>query len=999
MANQKGTARQIYLVIHGHFYQPPRENPWTQHIPFQESAAPYHNWNERITSECYNPNTRSRVIDSTGKISSVVNNFAHINFNIGPTLFSWIEKYHPETYRRIREADRKSCEKYGGHGNAIAQVYNHIILPLANTRDKLTQIRWAKHEFWHRYGRKPESIWLAETAVNQETVECLINEGIKYIILSPTQAQEVRKIGEQDWSDVNQNSIDTTQSYRIFSEASSQSSTHGKRRFKKRWYRSLVPFSTRQLHYRDKLKLNYRNIYLRKTHNPDIFLKKRKFRQRKPQARYLDVFFYDGQLSTEISFHHLLRDASAFARRLHETSWKSSAPHVLIHVSTDGEIYGHHEPFADMCLAYAIQKEFPALGIEMTNYGSYLERYPSTMEVALKRGGETDEGTAWSCSHGVGRWYRDCGCSIGNVAEWNQQWRTPLRKGFDVLRDTLAEMFEYFLRDLLHSPWKAWDQYIECLLNPVDEAIDSFLEKHQKRPLNEIEQSLVLRLMEAQKYSMYTYTSCGWFFDDVSGIEVVQNMRYAARAIQLVEDLFLQRISCHPDPKSKAWFASQSLEALMLTEFEHAHSNIPEAGTAKDIYLHYAKPDMYTPERAANQWLLEKLFERVFHRASIASALTASGSQIYIYTLYSIIWEINRHSMSPISSGPLSGELEDDLTQGGHGVQQNTLCSGEVQVCDMTTRQTWKLLFITFMKRSDQPVSYIKRMRQEGDRKTFQSFLAPYISQQNQAFLISLQQFEQDLHKEGFTAYGLSDLYEEDRERLFYIMVQRGAQRLEQHLQSIYEESRKFLAGLATLRIGIPPELRTAIEFSLSYRLRRETEKLPIDQPGFRSPTHLSPELEELLHLSKTHHIVLDKTVLQDHLSETLRTYFSVLASLVPSCLQNDGDPPEDSTSLRERTLHFLKETLTLLDRADQLGLALDTTEAQNKIFEIFEDNILPVLMLWCKDRTILTKLERKVSFIELINTYLDLLEKLNFHVDRYKEMFVKMTYSVKRKT
>jgi len=974
MSDHPPSGRQVYLVIHGHFYQPPRENPWTQEIPLQEGAVPYHDWNERITAECYKPNTRSRVIGSNGRIESVINNFAHLNFNIGPTLFSWIGKYHPEVYRRILEADRKSRAQHGGHGNAIAQVYNHIILPLANSRDALTQIRWGIREFWHRYGRQPESIWLSETAINRETLRDLIREGIKYVILSPTQAQRVRTIGERNWRDVSHNTIDTTQPYRIFQESIIQAPSRQKCS-STRWYRRFAPFVQRQLHIRDKLNSTYKNPYLRRTYRPGFVRKHRHVQNQRVRQSYLDVFFYDGPLSAEISFHHLLRDAGAFARRLHESSRKSSASHVLVNLATDGESYGHHEPFADMCLAHALYKEFSDSGIKVTNYGWYLAHHPPVMEVELKKG-ENQEGTAWSCSHGVGRWYRDCGCSIGNMPGWTQQWRTPLRKGFDVLRDILAEMFEYFLSDLLRAPWKARDHYINCLLDPSERSVNAFLTRHQKRPLNETEQVLVLRLMEAQKYSMYTYTSCAWFFDDVSGIEVCQNMRYAVRAIQLVRDLFPCFVLHHPGrPGRREESGGLMLEESMLKEFEHAHSNVPGVGTAKDIYLQRVKPEMYTPERAANQFLLEKLLEQVFHSTSFCSPSDSGEYRLYIYTLRATRWEVGKHRM-PLN--PLDNPQEA-RQQGVNEEQYQILCRGEIEIRDVTTRQTWRILFASFLRQVDQPVSYLKPVKTTQERKPFQAVLAPYTSGNPDAQL-SLQHLEASLQQHGLTAYGLHDLYEEDRERIFYTMVQQGVKRLEHHLESTYQESRQFLAGLTRLHVGIPSELRPAIEFALSYRLRQETEKFRHTRPLFHSPTHLSTELEELLTFSNIHHIALDKTLLQQRLSETLYTYITALG------LSFSRKAAQEFQKDSSRLVQLVNETLAFLDNMNELGVSLDTTESQNKAFEIFDDNILPKISTWCKEYDTAAGMLLEDGALEFINAYLDLLEHLNFQVEHYRE-------------
>ncbi|HEY9762282.1 MAG TPA: glycoside hydrolase, partial [Trichocoleus sp.] len=211
----------VYVCIHGHFYQPPRENPYLNTVELQPSASPFHDWNERIHHECYRPNAFARILNDRGEVIRIVNNYEYISFNIGPTLMSWMENYDPITYQRILEADRRSCDRFGGHGNAIAQVYNHIIMPLANRRDKYTQIRWGKADFRRRFGRDPEGMWLAETAVDGETLEALVDEGIRFIILAPSQVQRCRPMAHGDhsageWHEVGGGQIDPSRPYRCF---------------------------------------------------------------------------------------------------------------------------------------------------------------------------------------------------------------------------------------------------------------------------------------------------------------------------------------------------------------------------------------------------------------------------------------------------------------------------------------------------------------------------------------------------------------------------------------------------------------------------------------------------------------------------------------------------------------------------------------------------------------------------------------------------------------
>src|SRR5581483_262528 len=184
-----------YVAIHGHFYQPPRENPWLERVEVQDSAAPYHDWNARVAAECYAPNTAARRVDGDNRILDVVNNFAAIAFDVGPTLLGWLEQARPDVYRAILDADRASVAARG-HGNAIAQAYGHAILPLCTRRDKVTEVRWGLADFRHRFGREAEGMWLPETAVDRETLEVLADEGVRFTLLAPGQAEATREPGE-----------------------------------------------------------------------------------------------------------------------------------------------------------------------------------------------------------------------------------------------------------------------------------------------------------------------------------------------------------------------------------------------------------------------------------------------------------------------------------------------------------------------------------------------------------------------------------------------------------------------------------------------------------------------------------------------------------------------------------------------------------------------------------------------------------------------------------
>jgi alpha-amylase/alpha-mannosidase (GH57 family) len=512
-----------YICIHGHFYQPPRENPFLDKIERQDSAFPYHDWNERINDECYKPNTSSRILSDKGKIVDVVNNFIYLSFNVGPTLMNWLYDNDKTTYNKIIEADYISREKNNGHGNAIAQVYSHIIMPLANERDKETQIKWGIYDFEKHYGRKPEGMWLAETAINKATVKDLINNGIKYTILSPFQAEKVKTFFSSDWQDVSNGNVDPSQPYRVFID--------------------------------DK------------------------------KDKFLDVFFYDAPISTAISFEHLLRNADDFAQRLNFVASANQGRPTLVNASTDGESYGHHEAFGDMCLAYFFKNHINKFEMTPINYAYFLEKFPPISEAILKDG-INGEGTAWSCSHGVGRWKENCGCNTGGYADWNQEWRKPLRDGLNTLRDYLWEIYEKETSKVFKDIEKARNDYYFVFKKIW--TFDKFFKENCENNPNEETKVKILELLESQRFSQLMFTSCGWFFSEISGIETVQIIKYANSAI------------FYAQPHSKT-----DLEKILLSYLEKAISNINSSHNGDAIYKKWIKPYELTAEKAVNQFIVK----------------------------------------------------------------------------------------------------------------------------------------------------------------------------------------------------------------------------------------------------------------------------------------------------------------------------------------------------------------------------------------------------------
>jgi len=526
MPSQK-TDLQKYLCIHGHFYQPPRENPWLDTIEYQETAFPYHDWNERITRECYGPNARGRLHGKGGRILKLLNNYEYMSFNFGPTLLTWLEESHPWIYEQILTADRSSRARYGGHSNALAQVYNHIIMPLASTRDKLTQIRWGLADFRHRFGRDAEGMWLAETAVDNESLKLMANEGIRFTILSPTQAKAIRPLSfkkdsfggqvgsDKDhdsvsWRDVSGGRIDPTRPYRVLLDSEGGLS--------------------------------------------------------------IDVFFYDGPLSRAIAYEKILASGEDLLKRVNKIFDSHTDGPVLVSIATDGESYGHHFKFGEMALTWLFDHIEQNQGTKLTNFGLFLELFPPENEVKLF------ENSAWSCPHGIERWRADCGCSVSRNPLWNQAWRTPLREGLDWLAMELSSIFESRTSRLLKDPWEARNDYIRVLLNQSEEEINLFLKAHSISPLNDDEKVEILQLMESQRMALYMFTSCGWFFDDISGIEAVQVLMYASKAIDLV------------------WtWSEENLESGLMEFLIQAESNDPRYGHGDNVYQTLVKQARIDP--------------------------------------------------------------------------------------------------------------------------------------------------------------------------------------------------------------------------------------------------------------------------------------------------------------------------------------------------------------------------------------------------------------------
>jgi alpha-amylase/alpha-mannosidase (GH57 family) len=482
------------VCVHGHFYQPPRENPWLGVVEPEPSAAPAHDWNTRITAECYAPNAAARVLGSDGRLLELVNNYEWMSYDFGPTLLSWLAPHAPEVMTAARRADESSRARTG-YGNAWAQAYGHAILPLSSPRDVRTQVLWGQRDFSHRFARSPEGMWLPEMAVDRTSLIALADAGITLTMLTPHQARRVRPLGAGD------------DAWQVAEPAT---------------------FDVRQL---------YRCLL--------------------PGGRHVDVVFRHEALSRDAAFGDALEDGATLAARLTAALDGTNGP-AIITLATDGETFGHHHRFGEMALAFAFRALREDASVTLAGPAAFRAASPPRLEV------EVNERTSWSCPHGVERWRADCGCRTGGPDGWNQAWRTPLRQAIDWLRDQLAVVYETSAGRVLRDPWGARDRYIECLLVPERRA--AFLTNEAGHVLSPAAAATAGSALELARHALAMQTSCGWFFDDLAGVEPALILRHAARALELAADL------------------GTRLEDGFVDRLRPARSNLPAAETGDVLY-------------------------------------------------------------------------------------------------------------------------------------------------------------------------------------------------------------------------------------------------------------------------------------------------------------------------------------------------------------------------------------------------------------------------------
>ncbi len=696
-----------FVCIHGHFYQPPRENPWLEEVELQDSAYPYHDWNERVTAECYARNADARILDAKGRIVDIVNNYSRISFNFGPTLLYWMEQKSPETYKAILEADKQSQQIFSGHGSAMAQVYNHIIMPLANTRDKRTQIIWGLKDFESRFKRKPEGMWLAETAVDLETLDIMAEYGIKFTVLAPNQAHRFRpKTEDGAWRQVNANQIDTHVAYECIL----------------------------------------------------------------PSGRTIALFFYNGQISQGVAFEGLLNNGEYFAERLVRDLNINDPRIQLAHIATDGETYGHHHKFGDMALAYCLHYIETQHTAQLTVYGEFLEKFPPQFVV------EVHENSSWSCAHGVERWRSNCGCSTGGGIGWHQLWRAPLRESLDWLRDQMIVAYEEQMREFTPTPWVMRDEYIDLILDQSSQAQDAFITKHVARELTEAEKIKVLKLLAMQFNAMLMYTSCGWFFNDISGLETIQILQYAARAMQLAKET-----------------TGKDFEAGFLKLLEKAPSNIPESKDGRQVYAQMVAPMVVDLLRVGAHYAVSSLFQDYPLQA-----------QMYAYTVIRDKYLLKE-----------SGRLK--------------LAIGAATVVSNFTREKVQIQFAVLHLGDHNFIGGVDYLKLDDYMLMQGKILAAFTQSNVPETIVQINRYFSSNN------YSLWYLFKQEQQNILNQVLRSTMQDIEGSFRQIYEHHYPLMHIKNEVRLPLPRMLTTVVEFVLQRDLSDVLEAPELDMDRLRS--------------------------------------------------------------------------------------------------------------------------------------------------------------------
>jgi alpha-amylase/alpha-mannosidase (GH57 family) len=680
-----------FICIHGHFYQPPRENAWLEVVEMQDTAAPYHDWNERINSECYAPNAAARIEDHDKKIVKIVNNYTKISFNFGPTLLSWMEKASPETYQAILDSDKISRQNFNGHGSAMAQAYSHMISPLADTKDKETQIIWGIEDFKHRFKRMPEGMWLPETAVDTESLELMAKHGIKFTVLAPRQAKAFRKTGEEDWHSVDEHSIDT-----------------------RRPYYCLLP-----------------------------------------SGKKITLFFYNGNNSRGVAFDGYLNNGKHFAQNLINSFDPYDENPQLVHIATDGESYGHHHRHGEMALADCINHIEEHKLAKIINYGAYLELFPPEFEAQIH------ENSSWSCVHGVERWRSDCGCNSGGYPGWNQAWRAPLRATLDWLRDSTRPEFEKRAGLYFEDPWAVRNAYIKVILDRSEDNINDFIRTHSKRAVDEQEKTTLLRMLEMQRNAMLMYTSCGWFFDEISGLETNQILQYANRAIYYARQT-----------------SDLELHKTFIKKLKKIPSNVYENGAGS--YEEHVAPARVDLVRVGMHYAASSLFEEYPEHLEFFNFISDIRS-----------FELLEAGTQKLAIGRIT--LKSRITHSIKNFGFSVLYLGQQNMVGYIT--------------TEMPNEVFDKMQEKVIRSFKNANLGNVIAHMQEYF-----------QSERFTIW---HLFKDEKRKILQQITDESLSKIELLFREIYDDNYLLMTGISKSQVPLPKAYQDAVQFIVNQDLYR----------------------------------------------------------------------------------------------------------------------------------------------------------------------------------
>jgi alpha-amylase/alpha-mannosidase (GH57 family) len=748
-----------FVCIHGHFYQPPRENPWLETVEVQDSAAPYHDWNDRITAECYAPNGASRITDENNQIIRIMNNYARMSYNFGPTLLSWLNDNAPRTYRMVIDADRVSSERYDGHGSAMAQVYNHIIMPLANERDCLTQIRWGIADFESRFNRKPEGMWLSETAANRNVLDLLAREGIRFTVLAPHQCARVRTIPPPAPGAATETG--TPSMARPHPDLGGETAT-------------LPPVG--------EIDHNAAAPAWNETLNASVD-PRRAYLVQLDEGRSIVVFFYDGPISRAVAFEGVLDSGVNFANRLTSVFTEDGAAAQLSHIATDGESYGHHHKHGEMALSYAMHFLEDNHEARLINYAEFLQKFPPQWEA------EVVEDTSWSCAHGIERWRSNCGCNSGRPG-WNQEWRTPLRNALDNLRDAVNPLSEKLATRFFKDLWAARDAYINVILDRATANVDKFFAANATHTLSPEERVTALELMELQRHTQLMYTSCGWFFDDISGIETIQVIAYAGRVLQLAARLF-------GEPGAE-------LEHQFLGTLAEAKSNVAEMGDGAQVYNRFVTGMKIGLEQVGAHYAISSIFRPY-----------PEDGEIFCF-------DVHRQSHQVLSSGRGRFALGRARIRSRITEEQESICFAVLHLGD----QNLSAAVRRYDPSSEEEIAAFN---------AFSADVAAAIRKANLPEIIRLidrffgPRGDTQPGPQGATGYSLTSLFADEQHRIVQIILNRTIEETEDSLRKIYEDHASLLDFLTETGMAPPPALAVAANHALNASLRHAFEAEPFD--------------------------------------------------------------------------------------------------------------------------------------------------------------------------